>query len=73
MRDREQFKKLVFILLEGKELKAREVYEEIRHNYPNIIHEERIRGFHSFVKIINSIKEIKKKGCKGEPLNYFIH
>jgi len=64
MESRENLNKLVILTLQKTEieLKARQIYEFIRYNQPDILREEKVRGFRSFVKIINSFSEVKAVG-----------
>lgn len=64
MESRENLNKLVILTLQKTEieLKARQIYEFIRYNQPDILREEKVRGFRSFVKIINSFSDVKAIG-----------
>jgi hypothetical protein len=72
MDKRENLKKLVLITipLKNDAPSAREIYDDIKYN--PIINKEHVRGFRSFVRIINSFPEIETKGYKGKNSVYFI-
>jgi len=64
MERRENLNKLVILTLQKTdiELRARQLYECIKYDQPDIFREEKVRGFRSFVKIINSFKDVKAVG-----------
>jgi len=64
MIERKELNKLVVLTLTDNQssLKASQLYEQIKKEEPSIMREERVRGFKSFVKIINSFKGIKPIG-----------
>jgi hypothetical protein len=73
MEKRKELNKFVMIVINGCGSEppcAREIYEKIKDDNPQIIREEKVRGFKSFVKILNSFKEIKPVGTRGSPLAY---
>ena len=65
---REELHRLVFVILETKEREnlptARQLYEEVKDKEPQIIREEHIKSFKSFVKVVNSFTGIE---CMGNP------
>lgn len=60
MKDRTELKELVIKKLEVRKQppQAIEIFKEIRGEHPRLV----IKGFRSFVKIINSFPEVKKEG-----------
>jgi hypothetical protein len=72
MIQRKELNKLVVIFINSSKSypTARELYQDIKEEHKQIIHQERVRGFKSFVKIINSFKEIQPIGNRSEPMVY---
>lgn len=61
MRERKELKQFVFVFLGKKKegADAQEIYETMRRQAPEIIRRDHVQGFKSFVKIINTIPEVK--------------
>jgi hypothetical protein len=55
---------VVGMLSKGEPPTARQLYEELRIEQPRIIVEEHVKGFKSFVKIINSFETVKVIGIR---------
>lgn len=64
MLERKKLNKLVVMTLSSSNnnQKASEIYETIKETQPEILREETVRSFKSFVKIINSFQEIEATG-----------
>jgi hypothetical protein len=62
---REELNRLVITTLSisSSNLKASEIYGQILVEHPEILRDERVRGFRSFVKILNQFPEVKPNGC----------
>ena len=72
MKERNELKKLVFIIVSNKQEPptAKEIYNQIRKDKPSITHTEKVSGFKSFVKILNSFDIIDPIEKKGQPFLY---
>ena len=62
MEERKELSKLVLMTLSNQRLKAIEIYSHIKYNNPHVLRTEKVRGFKSFVKIINSFDRIQGEG-----------
>lgn len=64
MKDRPQLNKLVVATIKSytKPPIAYDIYSNIRINYPDIFHTERIYTFKSFVKIMTQLPNVEKMG-----------
>jgi hypothetical protein len=77
MKKREKLKAFVFVILKeadrNKEVfTAKDLYEEVRHTNHSLIENERIRGFQSFLRVLNSFPDLEKEGKPGKPMIYKI-
>lgn len=66
-------KRLIFVILKKESMVARDLYEEVKEIGQHVIHEDRIRGFRSFVKIINSFPEIDSQRNRENRMVYKVH
>ena len=64
MHERKRLNKLVILTLgtTNAELKASQLYEVIKVTDPSILRDERVKGFRSFVKVINSFELVRATG-----------
>lgn len=64
MKERKHLNRLVVMTLQETDtnLKARQIYEQIRTDNPKVMRKESVKGFRSFVKIINSFEQVKQIG-----------
>ena len=65
MLERKKLNKLVILTLSRSEIppKASQSYEQIKEAKPLLLRQESVRGFRSFIKILNSFEQIEQRGC----------
>jgi hypothetical protein len=64
MIERKELHRLVISTIQDSSgtLKAVQLYEELRVEHPKVLKDESVRGFKSFVQILNTIPEVRPIG-----------
>ena len=72
MQKREKLNKLVVMILDtsNSPQTARQMYDNIRFEQPNILKQEHISTFKSFVAVVRAFSEVKAKGFQGKMRTY---